>query len=343
MKVGVKGFLIADRPSQEDLSTFDLRYQETLRRFQKKGVGFAIILYSGPYRYLERPGLQNAPINTVILASYEGEWWPKPKALGSDGRVLAVSIPKEGQYMGQLQLVLMDAKEPFALRLDWMFAFYQKRLLEEALMRPGLANRPLVEKRHRLAQDQEQALAKKNLFNWQVVGLDARISEDTEMKAEAEKLKVEIQQDYAKRVSRAPSHSDLKQLTRSVPSEKDCKPCHAKAWSKWAETPHARAIETLIRVKSDNNPECIYCHSSGFNPELRLVELKEGIARPNVLCGPCHGYEPRHMKDPKAYPMEDGSSKERCLSCHNPKNSPGFVYDAYLEAIRCDRSHGPGL
>lgn len=343
MKVGVKGFLLTDHPSQEDLEAFDLRCMETLKRFQKKGVGLAIILYSGPYRYLERPGFQNAPINTVILASFEGGWWPKPKALGSKGRVLAVSIPKEGQYMGQLELVLMDPKEPLTPRLDWMSAFYKKRLLEEALKRPNLANRSIVEKRYQLAQDQEQALAKKNLFSWQVVALSERIPEDPEMKAKAEQLKLDIQKEYTKRISSFPSHSGLKRPSRSVPSDQDCKTCHAKAWSKWAKTPHARALETLVRVKADSNPECIPCHSSGFNPELRLVELREGIARPNVLCGSCHGYEPRHMEDPKAYPMKSALSKERCLGCHNPKNSPGFEYDTYLQAIRCDRKNGPGL
>lgn len=343
MVVGVKGFLLEDNPDKEDLHAFDRRFAETLRKFQKKGAGLAVVLYSGPYRYLDRPSLQNAPINTLILTSYEGAWWPKPKTLGPNGRVLAVSIPKEGQYMGQFDLVLVDPKEPLIPRIEWMSAFYKKRLLEEALKRPELANRPLVEKRYRLAEDQEQALAKKNLFSWQVVALDDRIPEDPEMKATAKNLKLQIQQEYKKRLGQNFPASQLKQGVWSVPSDQDCKPCHAKAWSQWAATSHARALGSLVREKADNNPECISCHSSGFNPDLRLMELREGVAKPNVLCDACHGYEPLHAKNPKAYPMESGSNKERCLRCHNPKNSPGFVYDTYLAAVRCDREEGRGL
>lgn len=336
MNVGVLGFFLAQNPSPDQVADFEGGVSKGLRRLQKKGAGLAIILYSGPYRYLNLLKLQEVPLNTLLLSSYEGAWWPKPRVLGG-GRALLASIPKEGQHMGQMDLVLSDPSRPFLPRVEWMFAFYKGRMLEAALQKRDLKNRPLVQQRLEQVKEETEELEKKNFFDWRTVPLDWRFQEDPRMKAEAEALKGQIQQEYAHILASASTPIGPEEDAKTVLSDNDCRHCHEGAWSAWAKTSHAKAFTTLIERKVDKNPECVSCHSTGFDKERRLLELQGGTARPNVLCSACHGHRPLHLKDPKGYPMEIGLQREACVGCHDPKNSPGFSFGPYIQAIRCDR------
>ena len=333
MEVGLIGLSVADSPDEKALESTKLALSAFLRKAKERAAGLAMVLYSGPYRFLDGPILKDSPVNTVVLLSYEGAWWPKPKVSGN-GRVLTVSIPSKGEFMGGLDLVMVDPGQPFAQRFEWMLAFYKKRTLEGLLKNPGLKNRSLIEERLRKADAEESQMAKKNLYDWKVVPLDWHFQEDPSMRAEVDAFNAQIRNEYARRFA-----SSVKgpKASEKVSSDRECKPCHAEAWSVWASTSHARAFATLLKGKADKNPECVACHSSGWNPELRLVELDQGIARPNVLCGNCHGNTPSHAKDPKAYPMASGADKKACLGCHTADHSPAFAFDAYLEAIRCDK------
>ena len=341
MNVGVVGFALPENPSRDVLEAFEKGFSAAVKSLKKKSAGLAIVLYSGPYRHLDSLKLQGVPLNTLVLLSYEGAWWPKPRVLG-DGRVLLVSIPKEGQHMGQVELVLSDPSQPFVSRLEWMFAFYKRRMFEAALQKKALKNRHLVEQRLELARAEIEGLEKKNLFDWQVVPLDWRFTEDPKMKAAADALKARIQQEYARQLASATTAAEREKNGGKALSDKNCKPCHQEAWSVWSNTPHAKAFATLIEKKADANPECVACHSTGFDKELRLLELKDGAAKPNVLCSACHGHRPLHLKDPKAYPMETGARMAVCIGCHDSKNSPGFVFGPYIQAIRCDRERQKG-
>jgi len=342
MNVGVVGFTLSENPSRDALGAFENGFSAAVQRLKKKGAGLAIVLYSGPYRHLDSLKLQGVPLNTLVLLSYEGAWWPKPRVLG-DGRVLLVSIPKDGQHMGQVELVLSDPSQPFVSRLEWMFAFYKRRMFEAALQKKDLKNRDLVEQRLELARAEIEGLEKKNLFDWQVVPLDWRLIEDPEMKARVDALKAQIQQEYARQLALATTAAEHQKNGEKALSDKDCKSCHQEAWSTWSNTSHARAFATLIEKKADKNPECVYCHTTGFDKELRLLELKYGAAKPNVLCSACHGHRPMHLKDPKGYPMETGARRTVCIGCHDPKNSPGFAFGPYIQTIRCDREDKKSL
>jgi hypothetical protein len=113
--------------------------------------------------------------------------------------------------------------------------------------------------------------------------------------------------------------------------DKKCKMCHKDQYNSWAETPHAKAWESLSE-EEQKNEECAGCHSVGKDDEGTLMV--------NVGCEACHGPGSEYksmkaMKDPKLA-AEAGLlavTEETCLRCHN-KKSPTFKGFEYEEALK---------
>lgn len=126
-----------------------------------------------------------------------------------------------------------------------------------------------------------------------------------------------------------------------------CIECHESEGKLWRESRHAHALEK-VRAKDPKRArlaECQRCHvvgrdfEGGWNPDTRSAGLDA------VGCESCHGPGSNHA----ARARESASSalgfgrppgkwalrwRGRCLSCHDPANSPGFDLDGYLGKIR---------
>ena len=50
---------------------------------------------------------------------------------------------------------------------------------------------------------------------------------------------------------------------------KTCGDCHTKAYAIWLKTPHAKALDTLEKLKPARqfDPECLSCHVTGWEPQ----------------------------------------------------------------------------
>ncbi len=124
----------------------------------------------------------------------------------------------------------------------------------------------------------------------------------------------------------------------------ECASCHQKEQDIWKASPHSHAYATLTKVKMDYNPECVGCHSVGF-------AYKSGFSTPvatphlrDVGCENCHGPGSEHVayykakKDggatPMQYPSMKANGEKACIGCHNPENSPNFMYDKYWPKIK---------
>lgn len=97
-----------------------------------------------------------------------------------------------------------------------------------------------------------------------------------------------------------------------------CKMCHMKQYNVWKDTGHAKAFDSL-KPADQAKPECIKCHITGDNKELKGVQCEE-----------CHGAGSEYkafavMKNVKEAEAKGLVAKpvNVCVKCHN-KNSPNF-------------------
>lgn len=123
-----------------------------------------------------------------------------------------------------------------------------------------------------------------------------------------------------------------------------CKMCHNKPstgaqYKQWAETKHAKAMESLKGAEKED-PKCLKCHSTaGSVDEVLIATLKvdEGVS-----CESCHGpgsgYKAKSVMESREKSLAKGliiPTEETCKQCHN-EESPhykGFNYEEYLKQV----------
>ena len=114
-----------------------------------------------------------------------------------------------------------------------------------------------------------------------------------------------------------------------------CSTCHSKEFAKWVFTDHANAWQSLIARNSQDNPECIQCHTTGFGEVGGLGELTDSNIRrlKSVQCESCHGPLKGHpdAQHVQAKPI----TPKTCLPCHDEANSPEFDFGTYLSKSTC--------
>lgn len=131
-----------------------------------------------------------------------------------------------------------------------------------------------------------------------------------------------------------------------------CMECHGDYHGQWAQTRHAKALETLQAIHQDKNPTCLVCHTvgfglpSGFQDAIRTPHLK------GVQCESCHGPAADHANNPEnpaLRPITELSALT-CGGCHTEAHHPTFDEwsksgHASLELPReefADPATGPG-
>ena len=147
-----------------------------------------------------------------------------------------------------------------------------------------------------------------------------------------DKALVELYKDYQliveeegllAKVPRVPLPDGLKYL-----GSENCHSCHDEVNDKWANLKHAHAYETLEKVGSEKDPECVGCHVVGFGYESGFDLQKSPKKFKNVGCEVCHGPGSRHFKAVTNgdYDSDFGISepKIKCRECHTPDRSPGY-------------------
>ena len=123
-----------------------------------------------------------------------------------------------------------------------------------------------------------------------------------------------------------------------------CKMCHNKPatgaqYTKWAESPHAKAF-TDLKGADAKNPKCLKCHATAFGLELsdsQPITMEEGVS-----CESCHGagsgYKMAGVMKDKAKAMAAGlilPDEKLCKKCHNPEspNYKPFNFKTYSAKI----------
>jgi Cytochrome c554 and c-prime len=116
-----------------------------------------------------------------------------------------------------------------------------------------------------------------------------------------------------------------------------CAECHPTAYDSWAQHPHGRAFDTLLRVNRHFVPECVQCHVVGLGEagfEHSWSAIPERFL--GVGCEVCHGGGAEHAARPTSSNIRRSMELEACKRCHDEEHSTDFLADfpARLENIR---------
>jgi hypothetical protein len=120
-----------------------------------------------------------------------------------------------------------------------------------------------------------------------------------------------------------------------------CKRCHEAIYERWSNNPHAHAFASLARDDKWNDPQCLPCHTTGYEVEARADSTDVRPEMWNVQCEACHGMGTRHRRDGSMAPVPESV----CLRCHARHMVPHEVSDwNYEEALeKVDHGKDPDL
>ncbi len=114
-----------------------------------------------------------------------------------------------------------------------------------------------------------------------------------------------------------------------------CKSCHQAEYKRWSKSRHSDAFYTLQDVNKAFDPNCISCHTVGFNRDGGFIDPDSTPALLHVQCESCHGAARAHVTSAGRTPPESAGKvkAERCLQCHNATHSPLFKVEDYWPKI----------
>lgn len=148
----------------------------------------------------------------------------------------------------------------------------------------------------------------------------------------------------------------LEVRTQSHPSghkfvgSNQCAACHSAATKVFEQTPHAHALDTLVKLDPQRHfdPECLSCHVTGWEPQ-RFFPFTGGYLdlekTPNLQhngCENCHGPGSAHVaaetgetqvNDGQRESLRDAlrmtleQAEKKCQECHDLDNSPHFNFN----------------
>ena len=103
-----------------------------------------------------------------------------------------------------------------------------------------------------------------------------------------------------------------------------CESCHRDEHRGWQATPHADAYETLVTEQADRRPECLTCHTTGFQYVSGFEIGDEGRRLAGVQCETCHGPGLQHVRRPEVRNIRGEVGPQVCKDCHNAEQTPDF-------------------
>ena len=131
-----------------------------------------------------------------------------------------------------------------------------------------------------------------------------------------------------------------------------CGECHTKAFTKWSETGHASAFDSLRKgrrgIPRMFDPECLSCHVTGWHPQQNLrydsgyINEKMSAHLLGNQCENCHGPGSKHIEliedddieaARKLVKVTQKQAQTFCYDCHDLDNSPHFVFEEYWPEV----------
>jgi hypothetical protein len=90
---------------------------------------------------------------------------------------------------------------------------------------------------------------------------------------------------------------------------------------------HSSAYESLVKVGSQYDPECVICHSVGmeYKSGFTSPEMKNAEDFENVGCENCHGPGSKHLITLGKSPMPIHDASKQCINCHTSDQSANYA------------------
>jgi peroxiredoxin len=112
--------------------------------------------------------------------------------------------------------------------------------------------------------------------------------------------------------------------------EEFCRACHREQHASWALTTHAFAFETLVEHGADRDPECLPCHTVGWNQPGGYSLERPASWLEGVQCENCHGRGGPHQSPDFA--VKTGF-QGACAGCHTEQHSLHFSFAERLPLV----------
>ena len=161
-----------------------------------------------------------------------------------------------------------------------------------------------------------------------LTSLDDNIADDEQILDRVEEYKVSLAEfKNAKRAAYPRSYGSAKE---DFLGDRACKSCHEDAWQAYAKSGHMRAYSTIRGKGQHLEPDCLVCHTTGYQHLNGYADERPFNRLVNVQCEACHGYGTEHARDGKWR----AQAKDSCVICHDQENSPEFNYAEYWETIK---------
>jgi 2',3'-cyclic-nucleotide 2'-phosphodiesterase (5'-nucleotidase family) len=161
-----------------------------------------------------------------------------------------------------------------------------------------------------------------------ITDFDDKAPEDAEVLARVTKFKADLETfKEAKRAAYPRINGSEKE---QFVGDRTCFNCHEAAWQSYASSAHRRAYASLRGDGQSSEPDCLVCHTTGYQWKNGYSDERPNNSLVNVQCEACHGYGTMHARDGK-WRLEARAS---CTTCHDKANSPNFDYATYWEKIK---------
>jgi 2',3'-cyclic-nucleotide 2'-phosphodiesterase (5'-nucleotidase family) len=169
-------------------------------------------------------------------------------------------------------------------------------------------------------------------WHHQVIPLPKSVPDDPRLQSWYAEYTAHIKENYAQMVALRKA-----QASGETPYAGDerCQYCHRDAYAIWSKSRHANAFSALEDVNKSFDPNCLQCHTVGFNKPGGFIDMEVTASLTNVQCESCHGAAREHVKSGGTKPVANVGWRpvEMCAQCHTQPHSPSFNFDKYWPHI----------
>lgn len=227
-----------------------------------------VLLFQGPSADAELVAKFDTGFDVIVSSTDETN---PPMVPAKVGNTLVVHTGTRGQYVG----VVGAFKKPGGGGFD---LHYQLVPMTEAFLTPGAdADAYKSNKVLPILQEYATQVKKQNLL--------------------AKWPKVEHPAQLAGAAMKPP-------LKLKYVGSEACKQCHAAEYAVWDKTPHGHALDALEKIAArptlrNFDPECVRCHTVGFDNKTGYVDAETTPNLKHVGCESCHGPGSAHVDNPR--------------------------------------------